>query len=161
MAEKLEIIEVLHKAKDAAIKSGVATRIQLLELLDKAPATFDNELNVWKNPECRNKLGLEDAWKLIKACNAVPVLSYMAAELGYTLSPMDESAPDGKDMDEECLQAFRAIAKLEAAVKDDTPYQELIRLDAVTHREVGHIIKRRRMEQTQGKTRPVQIRKAG
>jgi len=154
MAQMMKLVALLHEAVEAAIKDGRTTKEGLLILLDKAPSTLNNELNPFPTP---NKLGLEDAWKIVQAIGDTSVMGHMASQLGFTLRHMAEHRPDAHDMAEECLQGLLAVAKFAEAARNGTPCADLSPLleDAIS--ELQDVWKRAHDEQA---AKPSQTRRA-
>jgi len=129
MAEKMELVALLQEAVKEATDTAHGTkeprisRGVFLEVLDKKPSTFDNELNPWPNPDCRNKLGLEDAFKIMALSGDTRLLASMAGRLGFTLRHMAEACPDKPTLPEELLDDLPAVAAFHEAIRQGMPLE--------------------------------------
>ncbi|SNR99153.1 hypothetical protein SAMN04488503_2224 [Humidesulfovibrio mexicanus] len=122
MAQMMKLVALLHESVESAIKDGRTTKEELLVLLDKAPSTLNNELNPFPTP---NKLGLEDAWKLIQKISDTSVLAHMATALGFLLRSNDEACPDQPTLPEEMLDDVPALAAYHQAMRDELPTEQV------------------------------------
>lgn len=142
MTQKLELVAVLqaavHEATDTAhgTKAPRVSRVDILEALDKRPSTLDNELNPWPNPDCRNKLGLEDAWRLVLLLGDTSLLEHMATQLGFTLRHMAEACPDKATLPEELLDDLPHLASFHESIRQGKPLEEVHALLRAAIREM-------------------------
>lgn len=148
-----ELIALFHEAAEAYPGKTKA----LAGDLDKRPSTLFDELNPALQKTGQGKLGAEDALEIMRLTGDNRPLEYMAAHLGFTLRPMTEHLPDGKDMAHECLQGLLAVAKFAEAARDGMAFSDLSPLleDAII--ELQDVWKRARDEQS---TRPSRTRKS-
>lgn len=161
MAGKHELVELFADAVATAEKAGLVTRGQLLELLDKAPSSFGNEMNPWPSPERKNKLGIEDAHTVLKLINDSRVVQRMAHDMGYYLVPLHTCDPDAPDLSQEILQGYEATSAYLTAANSGASYQSLISALPNVIKELEDVAKRARMEHVQGRARPAYMKKAG
>lgn len=123
MAGKHELVELFADAVATAEKAGLVTRGQLLELLDKAPSSFGNEMNPWPSLERKNKLGIEDAHTVLKLINDARVVQRMAHDMGYRLVSMAAVCPDQPTLPEELLDDIPALAAYHDAIRQGLPVE--------------------------------------
>lgn len=140
---RADILEVVNAMIDESPK-GLA---QIAEEIGKPYPTLKRELNEFDDGA---KLGVMALLPLMRVCDSIAPLAYLAARMGCRVVPLDEADPDGEDMDEECLQGFQAVSALVSAIKGGTtPYTRLIALHGDATKEIDDIIKRVRTEQEQ------------
>ncbi len=123
MAGKHELVELFADAVATAEKAGLVTRGQLLELLDKAPSSFGNEMNPWPSLERKNKLGIEDAHTVLKLINDARVVQRMAHDMGYRLVSMAAVCPDQPTLPEELLDDLPSLTAYHDAIRQGLPIE--------------------------------------
>jgi hypothetical protein len=128
---------------------------QVAAHLDMRPSTLYAKLNPYPSPDHRHILGLEEAIAICVFVGDKTLCAHIATLFDT------ETAPDGANMDEECLQGFQSLAALVSAIKAKASWEELTRLFWATIKELKDIIKRARMEQVKGPARPAYMRKTG
>ena len=142
-----DILDVINAMIDENSKSLA----QIAEEIGKPYPTLKRELNEFDDGA---KLGVMALLPLMRVCDSTAPLEYLAARMGCRVVPLDDSEPNGKDMDEECLRGFPAVSALVSAIKGGaTPYTRLIVLHGAARKEIDDIIKRVRAEQEQGRQR--------
>ncbi len=93
------------------------------------------------------KFAAADLLPLMRACGDIAPLRYIAAQMGYVLVPMT-CAPDGRNLDHECLQALQAMARFVESIQlERTPYEDDIRLLELANKEGQDCIVRKRDRQ--------------
>lgn len=127
----------------AAVGKSNRSIAEIADILGISSSTLYGKLDPYPKPDRHYVLGLEEA---IIICRFIGDTTL--AEHIHSTFETDSSTPDGKDMDEECLQCFQALAALVAGIKARAPYTELIRLFAAACKELKDIIKRARAEQS-------------
>jgi hypothetical protein len=104
------------------------------------------------NPETArsHKLGLDTAIQALSQSGLMGhFLSHLAYEHGFTVTN-DSRQPDGKNMEEECLQGFQAVAAFIQAVRDEADTAEIVRLCCEACDELNDVAKRVKMERNPG-----------
>jgi hypothetical protein len=109
--------------------------------LDKGHTTLLNELSGQNG----SKLGLADVFKGMALVGDVRPLAFMASYFGMILLPVAH-APDGHDMDEECLQGFQAVARFIEEAKGGADFEGLHAYLAEAIKELEDVWVRRRDE---------------
>jgi hypothetical protein len=115
--------------------------------LDKRPSTLYAELNPWG--DTTHKLGLEDAIRIMDIMDDHTPLLTINSHFNLT-AKQNNRQPDGKNMEEECLQGFQAVAAFIQAVRDEADTAEIVRLCCAACDELNDVAKRVKMERNPG-----------
>ena len=124
---------------------------QLSSDLDMAHSTLRGQLTS-DNPETArsHKLGLDTALQALSKSGLMGhFLSHIAYEHGYTVTN-DSREPNGKDLADECIQGYQAVAAFIQAVRDGADTGEIVRLCCEATEEIQDVAKRVRIERNPG-----------
>lgn len=116
--------------------------------LNKAPSTLYDELNPFAEGNGRtSKLGLEDAVRLMELIGDLSPLLQINSHFNLSARSCCRK-PNGKDLDEECLQGFQALGRFVEAVRADAAMPELIKLCCDAQDELEDVVKRVRADRS-------------
>lgn len=90
--------------------------------IGKHKSTLSRELSPYDSGA---KLGVESLVPLMRACNSVAPLEAIAGFMGYGLRPLG-GAPDGLNMEDECLQGYEAVTDFTRAARAGAHYTDLM-----------------------------------
>lgn len=132
-----------------SVQASSCSMEELAGVLDKRPSSLYHELNPFPSDTSTAKLGLEDAVKIMGHIQDFTCLMQIADHFGFTLK-RNNRKPDGKDLDEECLQGFQATARFIDAAKSGASTAELTELCCSAVNELEDVVRRARMERNPG-----------
>lgn len=138
------LLEICH---DIAFNGQKPAKV-VAEELGKPYGTFCRELNPADEGA---KLAAEALIPLMNSTGRNDPLEYLAHRRGFRLVKHADREPDAKDMAEECLQGFRAVATFIEKADENIPYTVLSRFLADATKELEDVWIRKRSEQTGAK----------
>lgn len=108
------------------------------------------------------KFGVMHLLPLMRSCNSVAPIQYLASRMGQRLTDMAEVCPDKPSLPEEMLDDLPSLAAYHQAMREGKPFEVV---NALMQAVIGDIeqdfVAYRAEREAQGQARPVQIRKAG
>lgn len=107
MSEQIHILELLGTIQEVVKNYGAK---EIADALKKKPQTIYAEVDPNKTNKCA-KLGLIDTVTIMKKSGDYAPLAILADICGFYLLPK-KTQPDGKNFQDECLQAVQAVVKL-------------------------------------------------
>ncbi len=118
--------------------------------LDKSPSTLYGELNPQPNPNgCTAKLGALDLFQIMALTQVKEPLQFQASHLVCRLVPI-VGKPDGRNMDDECLQILPAVSRFIEAARNGGDFESLSPLLEDAIKELQDVWIRRREENLLG-----------
>ncbi|WP_243438514.1 phage regulatory CII family protein [Fundidesulfovibrio soli] len=116
-----EIYEVIKEM----VEAGPAPVKELAAELGKPYSTLMRELN----PDDQGaKLGVELLLPLMRACNSVMPLRYLASRMGQRVVSLREVTPDKPSMLEGMLTTYPALAEFHQAIMEGQPMEKVAEL---------------------------------
>lgn len=82
------------------------------------------------------KLGIELLVPMMKICNSVAPLRYMAGVMGYRVASMREISPDKCTFHEELLDTYQALVEYHRAMMEEQPLEVVAELREVLIRQL-------------------------
>ena len=150
-----DILDVINGMVDESGKKLA----QIAEEIGKPYPTLKRELNEFDDGA---KLGVMTLLPLMRSCNSVAPIQYLASRMGQRLTDMAEVCPDKPSLPEEMLDDLPSLTAYHQAMREGKPLEVV---NALMQAAIGDMeqdfVAYRAEREAQGKTRPVQIRKAG
>ncbi len=121
-----EVIKAMVEGSQKPVKA-------LARELDKPYPTFMRELN----PEDQGaKLGVEVLLPLMKACNSVMPLRYLASRMHQRVVSLRDITPDKNSLLEEMLTTYPALAEFHQAIMEERPLESVAEMREHVIRQV-------------------------
>lgn len=123
---------------------------EIASALDKSPSTLYGELNPQPNPNgCSAKLGALDLFQIMTLTQAKEPIQFQASHFACRLVPV-VGRPDGRNMDDECLQILPAVSRFIEAARNGGDFESLSPLLEEAIKELQDVWIRRREENLSG-----------
>lgn len=108
--------------------------------IGKHKSTLSRELSPY---DAGAKLGVESLVPLMRACRSVAPLEALAGFMGYGLRPLG-GEPDGRSMEDECLQGYEAVTDFIKAARAGRHYTDLMPRLRAALKELEDVVVRAR-----------------
>jgi hypothetical protein len=125
MVKDIKKIKEIYGVIRDMVLEGPKTAKDVAEEVGKTYPTLMRELNVM---DSNAKLGVELLLPLMKACQSVMPLRFLASRMGYRVVSLAEISPDSSSLTEKLLSTYPALAEYHRAIMENQPLEYVAEL---------------------------------